>query len=322
MGFHVMLWLVPFVSPDSEIYRTLARSGRLVTGTDGRPVVREWWNGHSALLDLTHPGAVAWLQGALDTLRLAGVDGFKFDAGDLRDYRPDDVTRGGGGAMQQCEAWAQLAAGFPFNEMRACWKMGAQPLAQRLHDKPSTWGAGGLASLIPEAVAQGLIGHPFNCPDMIGGGDTASFAGGARLDQELFVRFAQCAALFPMMQFSLAPWRVLDERHLAAVHAAVRLRQSLRPRLKELIDGAAATGEPILRPLTYHFPGHETVHDEFLLGEDLLCAPVLEPGARRRLVRIPPGTWRAGDAPRISGPADIEVEVTLESMPVWERVEA
>jgi hypothetical protein len=69
-----------------------------------------------------------------------GVDGFKFDAGDLRDYRSDDVTVGGGGAVGQREAWAQIGAEFSFNEMRACWKMGGQPLAQHLHDKPAVWG--------------------------------------------------------------------------------------------------------------------------------------------------------------------------------------
>jgi alpha-glucosidase (family GH31 glycosyl hydrolase) len=132
------------------------------------------------------------------------------------------------------------------------------------------------------------------------------------------VRFAQCSALFSMMQFSLAPWRVLDERHLAAV----RVRQRLRPRLKKLVDEAAGTGEPILRPLAYHFPGYETVADQFLLGADLLCAPVLESGATRRPVRIPPGAWRGVDSRLVAGPADIEVEVTLESMPRWERVEA
>ena len=42
-------------------------------------------------------------------------------------------------------------------------------------------------------------------------------------------RFAQCSALFPMMQFSLAPWRMLDDRHLAAVLAAVHTRQAGRP---------------------------------------------------------------------------------------------
>ncbi len=70
----------------------------------------------------------------------------------------------GGRAVDQCEAWARLAAEFDFNELRACWKMGGQPLAQRLHDKPQTWGHGGLASLIPEGIVQGLIGHPFTAP--------------------------------------------------------------------------------------------------------------------------------------------------------------
>ena len=171
------------------------------------------------------------------------------------DYRPDDVTVAGDGAVGQCEAWARLGAEFSFNEMRACWKMGGQPLAQRLHDKPAVWGYGGLGSLIPEAIAQGLIGHPFNCPDMIGGGDLAYFTNGAALDQELFVRFAQCSALFPMMQFSLAPWRVLDDRHLAAVLAAVRTRQAVLPDLRTLFSHAArdrgtdpaTTGVPLPR---------------------------------------------------------------------------
>ena len=152
----------------------------------------------------------------------------------------------GDGPSGQCEAWARLGAEFRFNEMRACWKMGGQPLAQRLHDKPRSWANDGLNSLIPESIAQGLIGHSFNCPDMIGGGELDSFRDGAPLDQELFVRFAQCSALFPMMQFSLAPWRVLDDRHLSAVLAAVNTRQALMPDLSRLFDHAARTGEPIL----------------------------------------------------------------------------
>jgi alpha-glucosidase (family GH31 glycosyl hydrolase) len=119
----------------------------------------------------------------------------------------------------------------PLNEFRACWKMGGALLAQRLHDKPATWGGHGLASLIPESIAQGLIGHPFGCPDMIGGGDHAA----AGVDQELFVRNAQLAALHPMMQFSLAPHRVLDRDHLAAGREAVDLRQSLLPDLMDMV---------------------------------------------------------------------------------------
>ena len=317
-GCTVMLWLVPFISPDSETFRSLEEHGWLVRRPDGEPAVRRWWNGFSALLDLGHPGARQWLNDELHALMSEhGVDGFKFDAGDLTHYRDDDVALAAG-RVAQCEAWAKLGADYAFNEFRACWKMGGQPLAQRLHDKPPTWGHGGLGSLIPEGIAQGLIGHPYICPDMIGGGELGFLIEGA-IDQELFVRYAQCAALFPMMQFSLSPGRVLDDEHLAAVRAAVDLHQRLVPDLLVLVDHAARTGEPILRPLAYAYPGYELVQDQFLLGTDLLCAPVLEQGAATRRVALPPGSWRGPDGQVTEGPADVTIPVTLTSIPVWTR---
>lgn len=198
--------------------------------------------------------------------------------------------------------------------------MGGRPLGQRLHDKPCRWGAGGLGSLIPESIAQGLIGAVFNCPDMIGGGDVVDVLAGESIDPELFVRFAQCSALFPMMQFSLAPWRVLDADHLAAVAAAVELRQALLPEIMALVRHAADTGEPILRPLAYHHRGYDAVRDQFLLGEDLLVAPVLERGATTRRVLLPPGRWMAADGAGVTGPSEIELPVTLASLPWWRRV--
>lgn len=319
-GFAVMLWVVPFLSPDSENSRRAVRAGWVITGADGRPAVREWWNGYSTVLDLTNPDALAWLRGEFAALQELGVDGFKLDAGDLRDYRLDDHATAGRGPADQCEAWARFAAEFAYNELRACWKMGGQPLAQRLHDKPRSWRRDGLLSLIPEGIAEGLIGHPFTCPDMIGGGELSSFSDGAPMDQELFVRFAQCSALFPMMQFSLLPWRVLDDHHLAAVRAAVDLRQSLLPMIMELVADAARTGEPILRPLAYHHRGYDHVHDQFLLGEDLLVAPVLEQGATSRTVVLPPGRWADSTGVESAGPATITVSVGLDSLPHWRRV--
>lgn len=323
-GFAVMLWLVPFVSPDSENSRTATARGWLVRDPDGRPAVREWWNGFSTVVDLTQPGAVGWLRASLRKLQEAyGVDGFKLDAGDLRHYRSTDVTHAGTGPLvptQQCEAWARLAGEFGFNELRACWKAGGQPLAQRLHDKQPTWGTDGLASLIPDVVAQGLIGHPYGCPDMVGGGELGGFLGGDPLDVELFVRWAQCSALMPMVQFSLAPWRVLDAEHLRVVGEAVALRQRLLPEILALVEHAAATGDPVLRPLAFHHPGLERVTDQFLLGEDLLVAPVLEPLARTRHVVVPPGRWAAEDGTVVEGPVETDVEVDLASLPWWRRV--
>lgn len=318
LGFKVMLWLVPFISPDSETFGLLAAQGLLVRGPDGSPAIRQWWNGYSAILDATHPSAVGWLHDVLDALvEDYGVDGFKFDGGDLYSYTVADLTAGQADPAGQCEAWARVGLKYPFNEYRACWKMGGRPLAQRLHDKPPTWGAGGLASLIPEAIAQGLIGHAYVCPDMIGGGELGVFQR-LGVDPELFVRYAQCAALFPMMQFSASPARVLDAAHLNAVRAAVALHQQLAPEIVTLAQHAASTGEPILRSLAYHHPGYEHITDQFLLGENILAAPVLQQGTSQRTVVLPPGRWIHSDDAIHEGPAAIELPVTLNSVP-WLR---
>jgi alpha-glucosidase (family GH31 glycosyl hydrolase) len=318
LGFSVMLWLVPFVSPDTATFRSLQDAELLVRTHDGAPAIRHWWNGYSAVLDATNPGAVGWLHAALDSLvDDFGIDGFKFDGGDLWSYRDDDLVAGSAAPTGQCEAWARAGRKYPFNEYRACWKMGGTPLAQRLHDKPPTWDGHGLASLIPESIAQGLIGHPFVCPDMIGGGDLAHATTG--IDQELFVRYAQLAALHPMMQFSLAPHRVLDAEHLTAVRQAVDLRQSLRPDLDRMIRDAARTGEPILRSLTFDDPTDPGTGDQFTLGGRILVAPVLHPGVTTRRVRFPPGTWTAPDGTRYDGPAELTVPVTLTTIPWYRR---
>lgn len=318
-GFHVMLWLVPFISPDSDQFRELRSRGLLLAGADGEVIVREWWNGFSALLDVTNPEAGKWLLSQLDALRHEyGVDGFKFDAGDLRDYRDGDLPANGDGPVDLCEAYARLGLKYEFNEYRACWKMGGQPLAQRLHDKPPTWGTDGLLSLIPEGLAQGLIGHAFTCADMVGGGELTAFAPGSTIDQEQFVRYAQCAALFPMMQFSMSPSRVLDAKHLAAVHSAVAIRQELLPEIRALAEHAAQTGEPMIRPLAYHFPGFEHVVDQFLLGDRILVAPVLARGAVHRSVVLPDGSWVGPNGAEYSGGL-VELEVGLSSLPVFKR---
>jgi alpha-glucosidase (family GH31 glycosyl hydrolase) len=247
-----------------------------------------------------------------------GVDGFKFDGGDFYSYTEDDLTAGNTDPAGQCEAWAKAGRKYAYNEYRACWKMGGQPLVQRLHDKPPVWGAGGLASLIPEAIAQGLICHPFVCPDMVGGGDIEHLRNGD-VDQEFFVRYAQCAALFPMMQFSLSPTRVLDDAHLQAVRSAVALHQQLTPEILTLANIAARTGEPILRPMAYHHSGLDNVTDQFLLGENILAAPVLTQHAAYRRVLLPAGTWTDPDGRGHDGPRTIELPVTINSIPVFRR---
>ncbi len=325
LGFQVLLWLVPFITPDSVVFRKLRAEGALVRSADGTLAIREWWDGYSAVLDVTGGPGLAWMRAeCARMIRDYGVDGFKFDGGDPSVLRPGDLYAGPAKhPADYAEAWARLGLEYPLNEYRACWKMGGQPLAQRLRDKVHGWGANGLATLVPNVLAQGLVGLPFGCADLIGGGEYLNFTANAdKLDHELFVRAAQCAALMPMMQFSAAPWRVLSPRHAAACVAAARLHEEHADLILRLAREAAATGVPIIRPLAWEFPsaGLETVNDCFMLGSDILVAPVQTKGATSRRVPLPPGRWRDDEGVVHEGGCVIEVAAPLERLPRFQRL--
>jgi alpha-glucosidase len=328
LGFPVMLWVVPFVSPDSAIYRDLARRGLLLreqpepAGGKTAPALIRWWNGASAVLDGSNPKALEWLDGRLRALvDTYGVDGFKFDAGDASFYTGRVLSSVPSLANDHTSYFARLGLSYPMNEFRASWKMAGLPLAQRLRDKRHNWDD--LRELIPGILAQGLMGYSFTCPDMIGGGEFQSFLDAKSVDQELVVRSAQCSALMPMMQFSAAPWRVLDAPRADICRRMARLHAERGPEILRLATASAKSGEPIVRALAYEYPqgGYEKIRDQFLLGDRILVAPVLEKGARRRSIRFPPGNWKGDDGSLVAGPKTVEVEAPLDRLPWFRRVD-
>ncbi len=320
-GFAVMLWVCPYVSPDGINFLRARDRGLLIANENGEPAIRRWWNGYSAVLDLTNPEAVDWFRSQLLLLQTEfGIDGFKFDGGDIDMYRADDITAIPTTPSDQVYRFGLLAEEFGFNELRAGWNLGGRGLAMRLSDAHHSWDHLGIGKLVGNLIAQGLLGMPFGAPDMIGGGEYLDYDED-RIDPEVFVRHAQIAALSPMMQFSAAPWRLLDQRHLAAVKAAADLRKTIQAHIVELAHQAVASGDPILRPLEYEFPhqGFADSNDCFMLGTDMLVAPVLAPGATSRTVRLPPGQWLSADGDVIDGGRSIEVPVALETIP-WFRL--
>ena len=320
-GFKVILWVCPFVSMDSREYRAIRRKGAFCAGDDGTPAAVSWWNGKSAVLDLTSPAGVEWFQDSLNFLvREYGADGFKFDAADVHFYSGRGMRLPKGCVpVDQCAAYAAFGVKYPLNEFRACWKNGGRPLAQRLNDKACSWRD--LSRLIPHMQSAGLLGHLFVCPDLIGGGLLGSFRPGVPIDQELFVRSTQVHALSPMMQFSVAPWRILDTEHFAAVKAAVALRQRFVPRILALAQASAKSGEPMLRSMEYAFPGngYASVKDQFVMGEDLIVAPQVAKGAASRTVNLPAGRWIADDGTAYDGPCRLTVATPLTRLPYFER---
>jgi alpha-glucosidase (family GH31 glycosyl hydrolase) len=124
-----------------------------------------------------------------------------------------------------------------------------------------------------------------------------------------------------MMQFSASPWRVLDAEKQKIVRDIVALRQKFSGKIVAIAKEAGRTGEPMLRNLEYNFPGmgYAGVSDQFMMGEDLLVAPVVEKGAKMRKVVLPPGNWTADDGEVYAGPATIEIPAPLSRLPHFVR---
>lgn len=330
LGFKVMLWICPFVSPDQTLlYKSLHKQRALLLDKKSendtwesadKPAIIEWWDGYSAELDFSNPAAVDWFNAQLERLtNTYNIDGFKFDAGDFSFYPENTLSMGNLSPNEHCFSYAQFGLSYPLNEYRACWKMAGQPLGQRLLDKSQNWED--LQKLIPHMNLEALIGYTFSCPDMIGGGLLTTFSEDGNVNQEILVRSAQCHALMPMMQFSVAPWRVLDDEHMGAVRKAVQIREKFKELILAYATESAKTGEPIMANLEYYFPnkGYAEVNDQFMLGPELLVAPMVSPGIERKVI-LPAGNWIADDGKRYKGNTEINIEVPLDRLAYFKLV--
>ncbi len=335
MGFIVMLWVVPYVRPDGRrfvqstyhCFNPENYNKCFLRSENGEVAIKLWWNGYSAILDFNKEWDYNYLKEQLDVLvKDYNVDGFKFDGGSLLSYARDCV---GGAkpskdftALERNIAWNEFGRQYKFHEYKDTFKGGGKRVVQRIRDRCHSWDNEGLNTLVPGGLARGILGHPFMCPDMIGGGEWLDRENGVPVDQELFVRMAQCSALFPMMQFSWAPWEVVDKEHLVFIKQAHDLHIKFSDAILELVKKAYETGEPIIRYLEYNYPncGFENINDEFMLGEKYLVAPIVIKGQTEKQVILPKGKWLGYDGKTYDGNKTITLKVTLKDIPYFEKV--
>ena len=326
LGFKVMVWLIPCVSPDSLIFRNLEYKNIFYRNKESNEIqIMHWWDGYSAVLDFTSDETIKWLKEQCDNLQEKyGIDGFKFDGAD-DDFYPEsgkfyiDIPR-----VHQSQLFSKFATQYSLNEMRATFNMQGQCLAQRLTDKKHSWDNRGLNYLIPNGIAMSLLGYIYCCPDMIGGGLVGDFiANNYRdIDEELFVRYAQVATFFPMMQFSLSPWKVLSKENLEIVKKCCQIHEKISNYIKELVIKSSNDASPIICSLAFNFPndGYEEIQDEFMLGDKYLIAPVVTKQTFKRKVILPKGQWLDDLGNTYQGPNTIEIEVPLERLPYFVNI--
>lgn len=334
MGFKVMLWVTPNMRPDGEFFiRQYFKEFNpefydkmFLRTEEGKVALCEWWEGFSAVLDLTKECDCDFLDKQLHHLMDEyGVDGFKFDGGAIDMYAEtvciNGVPESAHTAAQRNIAWNKFGEKYKYHEYKDTFKGGGVRMIERIRDRGHCWEGDGLSTLIPNAIMQGILGHPFICPDMIGGGEWTVRALNVPVDEELFVRMAQCSALFPMMQFSWAPWEAVDEKHLKCIKAAEKLHVKFSDIILSLVEDAYDTGEPILRSLEYNYPnvGYEKINDIFMLGENILVAPIIKKGQTTKEIPLPEGEWEGFDGNTYIGGKTISLAVSLEDLPYFTK---
>lgn len=313
----------------------------------GEPVRGRVWPGLCHFPDFTRGSTRAWWGGQVKAyLEESGLAGLWIDMNEPSVFRTptrtlaeDAVHRGlGGGPHARFHnLYGQLmaeatVAGFraaypdrrPFVLTRSSHLAGARFAATWTGDNVARWED--LRWAIPMVLNLGLSGQPF------AGADLGGFAGDP--SPELFVRWFELGAYLPFCRGHAEkgsarkePWSFGPDA-LAHVRAALERRMRLLPTLYTLFEEASRTGLPICRPLWFADPADprlRAVDDAFLLGGDLLVAPVVEPGAATKRVQLPhnPGGWYAFPAGGVAlEDGEVELDAPLGATPALARAGA
>lgn len=315
-GVRLVLILDPAVKhdPEYDVYASGHSQGAFCRLPDGREVIAPVWPGDAAFPDFTDPQARRWWGEQYGRLLEWGADGVWHDMNEPAAFTPfGDPTlpsatlhsmdgRGGDhreahnlyALLEARAGWEALRAQRPDRRpwilSRSGW-VGLQRYAWTwTGDSPSTWWS--LAQSVRMALSLGLAGVPYSGPD-VGG-----FNG--EPDAELFTRWFQLGALLPLFRVHSAfftprrePWS-FGAGVLEHLKAALGLRMRLMPYLYTAAWQTSEQGAPLVRPLFWPDgadPELWDVDDAFLLGDNLLVAPVMAAGATERTVRLPAGEW-------------------------------
>lgn len=346
-GYKVVFWSTPYVGTTSATAADHTEGTQrdfFVTDDAGLVVDWPWQNGPGAMVDFTREGATAWWRERIARVIARGAAGFKLDFGeelvpDIAGTVVPFLLAGGDNSTHH----NRYAAGyheaylgaFPPGEGWLITRAGAWG---EQNTNPTIWpgdldsdfsqhgelvdgkrSVGGLPSAIARGLGLSVSGYPFYGSDI----------GGFRKfpTTETLIRWAQYASLGTIMQLggggkSHNPWdaTLFDASATAIYKTYADLHMQLNPLLWTLALQAGEDGTPVTRPARFMY---DCACDDamFLLGDDLLAAPVIEPGATTRTVVLPPGTWldRATGAYVRGDGNPITVPAPLERMPLWQR---
>lgn len=325
-GFRLTLWQLPYIATDSKLYTEGAASGYFARQADGSPYHISGFFGPAAVIDFSNPDAVTWYQSKFEPLFEMGVAAIKTDFGE---GAPPDAHYAQADGLEMHNLYPLLYNRAIFEVTQAhtgegiVWGRSAYAGSQRY---PVHWG-GDPASLWEDlgnlwcgGLGLGLCGFPFWSVDIGGFAGTPS--------PELYIRWAE-AGLFvthPRAHGPIhrEPW-AFGEEALRIFRKYAKLRYRLMPYVWSTAMQSVATSLPVMRPLVLDWqddPTTATIDDQWMFGEWLLVAPILDERNRRQIY-LPAGRWFdfwSGAA--IDGPRWITRYAALDELPLYVRAGA
>ncbi len=300
----------PYLATDGALYREADALGFLVREPGGEHACDIDFGGFTCgHVDLTSEAAAHWFADRVIGREMLdiGIGGWMADFGE---YLPVDAQLADGSdPMQAHNRWPVLWARVNADAVAARGKTAEATFFMRAGHSgsqahcPLLWAGDqsvdfsshdGIGSTVVAALSAGLIGNPCHHSDI--GGYTSLF--GKLRSAGLIMRWAELAAFTSMMRTHEGnppdDNLQIDSTDDLLAHFArmTRLHTALAPYTRELRTEAAATGLPLQRPLFLHYwedPKARTVERQYLYGQDLLVAPVLEADARERPCYVPAG---------------------------------
>lgn len=327
-GIRFLGYINPFLAIEKELYREASARGYCVQDAEGRDLLVTITTFPAALLDLSNPEAVAWIKRVIrENMIGAGLDGWMADYGE---YLPPGARLASGESWETAHnrypaLWAQVnheAVREAGRERDVTFFMRAGFLGSSGHaplywagDQLVNWGRGdGLPTVIPAALSLGLQGVGQHHSD-IGGFTSLAWV---RRSKELFLRWAEQAAFSPLMRSHegnrpATQWQFhSDGETLRLLARATEVFGRLKPYRLQALEEYQRAGLPLMRHPYLHYEQDETLHRlayQYLLGRDLLVAPVLRPRARSWRVYLPQDSW-------------VHLWSGLRAVPGWQRVPA
>jgi alpha-D-xyloside xylohydrolase len=327
-GLRICVWINPYIAQWSALFDEGRARGYLLRRGSGDVWQSDQWQPGMAVVDFTNPAARDWYAGKLDALLAMGVDCFKSDFGeripveDIEYFDGSDPER-----MHNYYAYLYNQTVFDLLRKRrgdgdaVVFARSATAGSQRF---PVHWGGDcdatfdAMAQMLRGGLSLGLSGFGYWSHD-IGG-----FEGTP--DAAVYKRWIAFGLLSSHSRLHgsgsyRVPW-LFDEEAVDVLRTFTRLKMRLMPYLAGAARQVTAEGTPMMRAMALAFPddpGCTYLDRQYLLGDDLLVAPVLTATGEVSYY-VPPGTWTnfiTGE--RLTGPRWVTEQHGFGSIPLLAR---